>query len=112
MRAKRIYSGITRVATVAAIVSAAASIAVSPASASASASAQRGPCGYIGPTWTDDPAYEHCATDTNVWIRVDRVFREDYERCVGPGRTKLDKDARFAWYIGQLCDHPGDTRGI
>lgn len=111
MRVKSVCSGITRfAAAVAVVTAAAASIGVSPASASAST--QRGPCGYIGPTWTDDPAYEHCATDTNVWIRVDRIFRSDYDRCVGPGRTKLDKDARFAWYIGELCSHPGDTRGI
>ncbi len=109
MRVKSVCSGITRFAAIVAVASAAAaSIGASPASASA----QRGPCGYIGPTWTDDPAYEHCATDTNVWIRVDRVFRDDYDRCVGPGRTKLDKDAIGAWYIGELCSHPGDTRGI
>ncbi|MFD7712967.1 DUF6355 family natural product biosynthesis protein [Streptomyces sp. NPDC059786] len=57
--------------------------------------------------------YEHCATDTNVWIQVTRWARPDYHRCVGPGRTNLDYDATGAWYDsnfrGGLCSHPGDT---
>ncbi|WP_431898772.1 DUF6355 family natural product biosynthesis protein [Nonomuraea sp. bgisy101] len=95
-------------------VAAAVAFVASPLSGgpAAAGTASVAACGYIPPTFTDDPAYEHCATDTNVWIRVDRFIRGDYERCVGPGRTKLDKDAVNAWYIGQLCSHPGDTRGV
>ncbi|MGV9308104.1 MULTISPECIES: DUF6355 family natural product biosynthesis protein [unclassified Nonomuraea] len=91
---------------------AAAAFAVTPLTPVWAGTVTAAQCGYIPRTLTDDPAYEHCATDTNVWIRVDRLFRGDYERCVGPGRTKLDKDAVGAWYIGQLCSHPGDTRGV
>ncbi|MGF1426470.1 DUF6355 family natural product biosynthesis protein [Kitasatospora sp. LaBMicrA B282] len=57
--------------------------------------------------------YEHCATNTDVWIQVTRFPRSDYHRCVGPGRTNLDLDATGAWYDstyqGGLCSHPGDT---
>ncbi|WP_329113163.1 DUF6355 family natural product biosynthesis protein [Streptomyces sp. NBC_01465] len=70
-------------------------------------------CGWNEGTTSDHPFYEHCATDTNVWIQVTRTWRSDYHRCVGPGRTVLDSDANGAWYDsnyqGGTCSHPGDT---
>jgi hypothetical protein len=70
-------------------------------------------CGWNASTPTDHAFYEHCATNTNVWIQVTRWPRSDYHRCVGPGKTVLDSDATGAWYDsnyrGGLCGHPGDT---
>ncbi|GAA1374626.1 DUF6355 family natural product biosynthesis protein [Streptomyces beijiangensis] len=70
-------------------------------------------CGWNEATDRDHASYEHCATDTNVWIQVTRTWRSDYHRCVGPGRTVLDSDASGAWYDsnyqGGTCSHPGDT---
>ncbi len=69
-------------------------------------------CGWNKPGG-EHPYYEHCATNTNVWIQVTRWARPNYHRCVGPGRTVLDFDATGAWYDsnyrGGLCAHPGDT---
>ncbi|GGM17063.1 hypothetical protein GCM10010129_71530 [Streptomyces fumigatiscleroticus] len=87
-------------------------MALSPAALANAAPERPAACG-----WNDDtdehPYYEHCATDTNVWIQVTRFPRGNYHRCVGPGRTNLDADATGAWYDsnyqGGLCSHPGDT---
>ncbi|MEU4212495.1 DUF6355 family natural product biosynthesis protein [Streptomyces sp. NPDC026206] len=70
-------------------------------------------CGWNKSSGGEHAYYEHCATNTNVWIQVTRWPRSDYHRCVGPGRTVLDSDATGAWYDsnyrGGLCSHPGDT---
>ncbi|WP_079145848.1 DUF6355 family natural product biosynthesis protein [Streptomyces lydicus] len=70
-------------------------------------------CGWNEGAGGEHAFYEHCATDTNVWIQVTRWARGKYHRCVGPGRTVLDYDATGAWYDsnyrGGLCSHPGDT---
>ncbi|MEW2296361.1 DUF6355 family natural product biosynthesis protein [Streptomyces sp. NPDC006743] len=70
-------------------------------------------CGWNEAAQGEHAYYEHCATDTDVWIQVTRLFRGKYHRCVGPGRTNLDADATGAWYDstyrGGLCSHPGDT---
>ncbi|WP_411144523.1 DUF6355 family natural product biosynthesis protein [Streptomyces sp. x-80] len=70
-------------------------------------------CGWNGRSSGNHPYYEHCATNTNVWIQVKRFPRGNYHRCVGPGKTVLDSDATGAWYDsgyqGGLCKHPGDT---
>ncbi|WP_330300419.1 DUF6355 family natural product biosynthesis protein [Streptomyces sp. NBC_00503] len=70
-------------------------------------------CGWNEGRGGERAYYEHCATDTNVWIQVKRWPRSNYHRCVGPGRTNLDSDATGAWYDsnyqGGLCSHPGDT---
>ncbi|MEV6954201.1 DUF6355 family natural product biosynthesis protein [Streptomyces sp. NPDC051183] len=70
-------------------------------------------CGWNEGVGRERAFYEHCATDTNVWIQVKRWPRSNYHRCVGPGRTNLDADATGAWYDsdfrGGLCSHPGDT---
>ncbi|QHC26761.1 hypothetical protein GR130_08130 [Streptomyces sp. GS7] len=70
-------------------------------------------CGWNESRGGERAYYEHCATNTNVWIQVKRWPRSDYHRCVGPGRTNLDLDATGAWYDstyrGGLCSHPGDT---
>ncbi|WP_371614201.1 DUF6355 family natural product biosynthesis protein [Streptomyces sp. NBC_00454] len=70
-------------------------------------------CGWNEGRGSERAYYEHCATDTNVWIQVKRWPRSNYHRCVGPGRTNLDSDATGAWYDsnyqGGLCSHPGDT---
>ncbi|GAA2710737.1 MULTISPECIES: DUF6355 family natural product biosynthesis protein [Streptomyces] len=83
-----------------------------PARASAPAAVQLAGCGWNNPSG-EHPYYEHCATNTNVWIQVTRWARGKYHRCVGPGRTVLDFDATGAWYDstyqGGLCAHPGDT---
>jgi len=88
-------------------------LALSVATPADAATAQRRDCGWNEGTSSDHPFYEHCATDTNVWIQVTRWLRGDYHRCVGPGKTVLDSDATGAWYDsgyrGGLCDHPGDT---
>jgi hypothetical protein len=55
-------------------------------------------CGWNEATSRDHAFYEHCATNTNVWIQVTRWPRGNYHRCVGPGRTVLDSDATGAWY--------------
>ncbi|MGY6018763.1 DUF6355 family natural product biosynthesis protein [Streptomyces spinosirectus] len=88
-----------------------------PASAgsapAASQSAKLQNCGWNEAANGEHAYYEHCATDTNVWIQVTRWARGGYHRCVGPGRTNLDYDATGAWYDsnfrGGLCSHPGDT---
>ncbi|WP_042395347.1 DUF6355 family natural product biosynthesis protein [Streptacidiphilus carbonis] len=92
----------------------AAALAFSVAAPADAATAQRrDACGWNPGTVSDHPFYEHCATNTNVWIQVTRAFRGDYHRCVGPGKTVLDFDATGAWYDsnyqGGLCSHPGDT---
>jgi hypothetical protein len=88
-------------------------LALSVAAPASAATAERRGCGWNPGTSTDHAFYEHCATNTNVWIQVTRWLRGDYHRCVGPGRTVLDSDATGAWYDsgyrGGLCDHPGDT---
>ncbi|MFG2142136.1 DUF6355 family natural product biosynthesis protein [Streptomyces sp. NPDC048650] len=70
-------------------------------------------CGWNKSIGGERAYYEHCATNTNVWIQVKRWPRSNYHRCVGPGRTNLDVDATGAWYDstyrGGLCSHPGDT---
>ncbi|MFF3673403.1 DUF6355 family natural product biosynthesis protein [Streptomyces sp. NPDC002120] len=70
-------------------------------------------CGWNEGRGSERAYYEHCATNTNVWIQVKRWPRSNYHRCVGPGRTNLDADATGAWYDsgyqGGLCSHPGDT---
>ncbi|GGP75673.1 MULTISPECIES: DUF6355 family natural product biosynthesis protein [Streptomyces] len=70
-------------------------------------------CGWNESRGGERAYYEHCATNTNVWIQVKRWPRSNYHRCVGPGRTNLDLDATGAWYDsnyqGGLCTHPGDT---
>lgn len=70
-------------------------------------------CGWNKGTGLNRPYYEHCAKDTNVWIKVTRRAQADYHRCVGPGTTQLDRNATGAWYDsgfrGGLCSHPGDT---
>jgi len=70
-------------------------------------------CGWNESIGGEHAYYEHCATDTNVWIQVTRWTRSNYHRCVGPGRTNLDWDATGAWYDstyrGGLCSHPGDS---
>lgn len=70
-------------------------------------------CGWNEGRGGERAFYEHCATNTNVWIQVKRWPRSNYHRCVGPGRTNLDSDATGAWYDsnyrGGLCSHPGDT---
>ncbi|MBO0651339.1 hypothetical protein J1792_00535 [Streptomyces triculaminicus] len=94
----------------------AASVAA-PASASAPAGAAAPvkiqACGWNKGENGERAYYEHCATNTNVWIQVTRWPRSNYHRCVGPGRTNLDFDATGAWYDsnyrGGLCSHPGDT---
>ncbi|GAA2322649.1 DUF6355 family natural product biosynthesis protein [Streptomyces caniferus] len=82
------------------------------APATAAAPAKINSCGWNNPHG-EHAYYEHCATDTNVWIQVKRWSRGSYHRCVGPGRTVLDFDATGAWYDsnyrGGLCSHPGDT---
>lgn len=94
-----------------------------PASADTAAAANpvvrtTGERAYAGCGWNEKRGgerayYEHCATNTNVWIQVKRWPRSNYHRCVGPGRTNLDADATGAWYDsnyrGGLCSHPGDT---
>ncbi|MEV1023084.1 DUF6355 family natural product biosynthesis protein [Streptomyces sp. NPDC050264] len=95
-------------------------LASAPASGSTTAaSSQTGErtytagCGWNEGRGGERAYYEHCATNTNVWIQVKRWPRSNYHRCVGPGRTNLDADATGAWYDsnyqGGLCSHPGDT---
>lgn len=88
-------------------------LALSVAAPADAATPQYRGCGWNEKTSSDHAFYEHCATNTNVWIKVTRWLRGDYHRCVGPGRTVLDWDATGAWYDsgyrGGLCDHPGDT---
>ncbi|MFI5666396.1 DUF6355 family natural product biosynthesis protein [Streptomyces sp. NPDC051704] len=113
----------------AAAVTAALALGTLSAPASASASATAAPsaktiantggtaflagCGWNEGRGGERAYYEHCATNTNVWIQVKRFPRSNYHRCVGPGRTNLDVDATGAWYDsnyqGGLCSHPGDT---
>jgi hypothetical protein len=102
----------SRLALIATVTAAVAFTTAPPVSAAAPG--QHRACGFNpGRGWpVEDPYYDHCATNTNVWIRVNRALRPDYERCVGPGRTKLDKGTRGAHYIGQLCSNPGETRGV
>ncbi|GHF70975.1 hypothetical protein GCM10010218_60390 [Streptomyces mashuensis] len=87
--------------------------AVAPVTATAAAPAKLAGCGWNESRGGERAYYEHCATNTNVWIQVKRWPRSNYHRCVGPGRTNLDYDATGAWYDsnyqGGLCSHPGDT---
>jgi opacity protein-like surface antigen len=112
-RTRRLAGGLIAVALAGAL----ASAAVAPASAAperaAPASAKLQGCGWNEAAQGEHAYYEHCASDTNVWIQVTRWARGGYHRCVGPGRTNLDYDATGAWYDstfrGGLCSHPGDT---
>lgn len=83
------------------------------APATAAAPEKINACGWNKGSSGEHAFYEHCATNTNVWIQVTRWARGKYHRCVGPGRTVLDYDATGAWYDsnyhGGLCSHPGDT---
>ncbi|MFD7923340.1 DUF6355 family natural product biosynthesis protein [Streptomyces sp. NPDC059740] len=83
------------------------------ATATAAAPERPTACGWNKGSAGEHAWYEHCATNTNVWIQVTRWARGRYHRCVGPGRTVLDYDATGAWYDsnyrGGLCSHPGDT---
>ncbi|MCX5194419.1 DUF6355 family natural product biosynthesis protein [Streptomyces sp. NBC_00249] len=106
----------TKLRTTAAVALTIGTLALLPTSASAGTAAA--PASLAGCGWNEGRGgerayYEHCATDTNVWIQVKRWPRSNYHRCVGPGRTNLDADATGAWYDsnyrGGLCSHPGDT---
>ncbi|MFI7709198.1 DUF6355 family natural product biosynthesis protein [Nonomuraea sp. NPDC049480] len=49
--------------------------------------------------------YNHCNSNVNVLIRVERTFdRPGYDQCVRPGITLLGYtyDIKYAWYKG-LC---------
>ncbi|WP_394437476.1 DUF6355 family natural product biosynthesis protein [Streptomyces sp. SGAir0957] len=121
LRARHCASiAITAALTIGGLTSAPASAGTSaaPTSVIQTSSAARAGSSVAGCGWNEGrggerPYYEHCATDTNVWIQVKRWPRSNYHRCVGPGRTNLDADATGAWYDsnyqGGLCSHPGDT---
>ncbi|ARZ72478.1 DUF6355 family natural product biosynthesis protein [Streptomyces sp. HU2014] len=91
----------------------AAATPVVQASSEAAERAYAAGCGWNASKGGERAYYEHCATNTNVWIQVKRFPRSNYHRCAGPGRTNLDADATGAWYDsnyrGGLCSHPGDT---
>lgn len=115
-RRSRLVGGFVAVAVAGALAGAVAEpagAAAGPAAPAASVTTKLQDCGWNRNPGTDRSYYEHCATNTNVWIQVTRWARPDYHRCVGPGRTNLDYDATGAWYDsnfrGGLCSHPGDT---
>ncbi|MFI6660566.1 DUF6355 family natural product biosynthesis protein [Streptomyces sp. NPDC050523] len=113
-RRGRLAGVLVAVAAAGALAGAMAEPASAGSAPAASQSAKLQNCGWNEAGGDDGRAsYEHCATDTNVWIQVTRWARGDYHRCVGPGRTILDYDATGAWYDsnfrGGLCSHPGDT---
>lgn len=96
-----------------AAVALAGALACSTVAPATAAPVQMQGCGWNESRNGERAYYEHCATNTDVWIQVKRFPRSDYHRCVGPGRTNLDLDATGAWYDstyrGGLCSHPGDT---
>ena len=113
-RRSRVVGALVAVAAAGALAGAMADPASAGSAPAAEATAKLQNCGWTEAGGADGRAsYEHCATDTNVWIQVTRWARGDYHRCVGPGRTILDYDATGAWYDsnfrGGLCSHPGDT---
>ncbi|WP_442942176.1 DUF6355 family natural product biosynthesis protein [Nonomuraea sp. NBC_00507] len=88
-------------------------IAGTPAQASISSTAAspspQAPCGYY-PEGTQ-AYYQHCDSRTRVVIRVEMVFADDYDRCVGPGITHLGPKSLSgitpgvtgAYYVGRTC---------
>jgi len=112
-RRSRLVGGFVAVAVAGALAGAVAEPAGAAAAPAASVTTKLQNCGWNEGAHGERAYYEHCATNTNVWIQVTRSLRPDYHRCVGPGRTNLDYDASGAWYDsnfrGGLCSHPGDT---
>ena len=112
-RSGRLVGGLVAVALTGALAGAVAAPASAAPVRGVSGTAKLQGCGWNEAANGEHAYYEHCATDTNVWIQVTRWARGGYHRCVGPGRTNLDYDATGAWYDsnfrGGLCSHPGDT---
>ncbi|WP_327586011.1 DUF6355 family natural product biosynthesis protein [Nonomuraea sp. NBC_00507] len=80
------------------------------ASSSAAGASDNYPCGYYYVEENLTSWYNHCNSNVNVLIRVERTDTYDYDRCVRPGHTLLGKrpirnmeGIYYAWYKGVLC---------
>lgn len=62
------------------------------------------PCGFY--RTSADAFYNHCTADgSRVVIKVDAAWADDYELCVGPGRSWLGSAGKIrgAHYAGRTC---------
>ncbi|GAA4204351.1 hypothetical protein GCM10022252_63360 [Streptosporangium oxazolinicum] len=81
-------------------------LATAPAYAGdGTSSSAAGPCGFYVSSLTNSAWYNHCNSNVNVLIRVERAALPDYDLCVSPGETYLGKhpEPYDAWYKGVLC---------